>query len=357
MLGIGMGVYYLSALFSPAAGWLADRLSTRTMLLASNTSRVALLTAYLCVLNSSLEPKVPILLMLAFLIGLAKLPQSSLFRKTFTVLIPANQFLKANGRYGAVVNAAALIGMLASGATIDLIGPNTTLVVSAILFAAFSACIFLLPNVPARAPESIDEKTSDYLSKQWSTFRPFSGYILVLLAMALACTPVQAVLPDAVLSWGLGPSTYSMVLASLTVGSLTGGWLIGKLDDSVSSRRLLHGSIVALATASGLIALVNSRLFILLPVLTFFVGFFACLLESVIYAKFHREVPVESQGFFFAQVGGAETIVEAVGFAVAGSLADIWYTGAPFLFVSVLLLVSTCFQYLNSTRLASRALT
>jgi MFS family permease len=338
MLGVNMGVYYLPAIFTPILGRIIDRYSTRMTFVVSNLLRVGLLSLYLAI--SSVErPNVPFMLGLSFLIGLSKLPQGPIFRKVFTKVIADGDYLGLNGRYTAVANGSALGGLLAAGFAIDTIGLRTTLLVSICAFLAITPVILAMPNVQGIGASA--DRQERIPASMATIIAPFVPMMVVALAMNVSGSPFQVLMPALVKSWGLGASSYTLILAVLTAGTVVCGIFIGRLGRRARPWNLLSAgcAISFCGLALGVAGTRGIYPLLLASALVWAIG--ACTVEATAFAAFHREVPDRVQGRFFSFNAGVATLTDGASYACFGLLGQsVGATGAlisttALLFVSV----------------------
>lgn len=138
------------ALLAPFAGWLADRLDRRTVLLATNVLEGALTVAMTIAAAKQALAVVQVLLLLRSSVSALREPATG---AAVPRLVEANELANANALGAATWSLSFVVGMALGGAVAE-VGPTVALAVDAMSFLAATLLVARLPALPPREAEA-----------------------------------------------------------------------------------------------------------------------------------------------------------------------------------------------------------
>jgi MFS family permease len=319
-VGLNLAMYFLPAVLSPLVGALVDAHSTRRIYFCSTLARAALVAGFAAVVSWCRQPAPVLLLFISFAIGAVKLPQTPLFRKVFTSLIADGTYVSASARYGAVGVVSGLSGILLAGVAVVSLGAPIGLWVSAAAFGLLALLGAVLTNLqPAFLRDRARWDMSGY---RILVQTPMLREALTLsMALVFIATPIQAMYPQAVMTWRWGAAAYSWILVTMALGGL----VYGAAGKSLRLDRmgLSWGLPIVVAFATVVVLLPRLAHW---PVFFFVAVSLSGMLEvageSVCYAGVHRALSADVQGRAFSVISGFETLTMAAGFGLSGLLVS-----------------------------------
>ncbi len=313
LLAINLALYFLPALLSPVSGAAVDRYGTRPVLAASIAARVVLLAAFAATVAWWTAPgSVVVLMAITLSIGILKLPTSPAMRKVFTRTLPAERYVKGNAHLSIAGQSGGALSYLLVGAAIDRFDAPVVLVAAAGTFGLVGALTWPLAHAPRSANPAATTKRLTVDTAGFVALRTSSVLLsstALTLATVIAFAPTEAVLPRQMQEQGHGASGFTHFLLAYSLGVLTGGVLIGRLDDPRHARRLMSAAAVILGLAVASLALSTS--IVVLLALGLLLGVGCAILESVAMARVHQHADEAVQGRVFAALQGTESVVQA----------------------------------------------
>ncbi|HEY8472140.1 MAG TPA: MFS transporter [Natronosporangium sp.] len=250
------------------AGWFVDRVDRRRLLAGANLTRAAVL-AGLAVAYLTGTLSLPLILLAAWLIGIAETLIDTALTATIPLVVGPDQLTRANARVEATITVAnqfigpPLAGLLAA-VTLGLTA-GTSAALYALAAAAVLVIVLWRPNAPvAKQPgEPVLRAALAGLRYLWRhpvlrALTVFTASMNVVWAAATALLVVYAVRPGPL---GLSPAAYGTMLTAMAAGGLLGAIAVPRLQQRFGTRALLVADCVGtvmlvLPVAAGAPALV-----------------------------------------------------------------------------------------------------
>lgn len=255
--GLAAGAYALGqALTAPVRGRLADRRGLRMVVPCCLAGYVLALAGF--AVAARLAPSALALVGGALLAGLSTPPLSPAMRGLWAVRTPPELRRSGLALDAAVFDLTAIAGPALAGVLATRIAPNAALAVQLVLMACAAAVVSRQPGAPGRAAPA-SGKAAPAGGGPGPLRVPALRRLLVTAALAnLALTMTEVALTAFArrqgAAWAAGP-----LLAALSVGSVAGSLLLGRLGERGRSTRrrlplLLAGYALGLAVlaAAGL---------------------------------------------------------------------------------------------------------
>ena len=249
------------ALLALPAGWLADRYDRRRLLLAGQTTMMAM--AALMALLTHLHHATPaVVITLAFLEGAAWAAVMPAWQALVPALVSRDELPSAIALNSAQFNVARLLGPMLAGA---ILTATSAAVVFDINVLSFVGIVLVIALVRVEARPLREAPTRAGLLKQqggvrealsWCVRQPGPRRILLGLFMfALLASPVQGLLPvyaDTLLN--VGAHGYGILLSCLGAGAITGALSLARLPGTYPRHHLIPLSMLGFALCAMLYA-------------------------------------------------------------------------------------------------------
>jgi MFS family permease len=244
------------ALVGPFGGVLADRLDRRRILLAAQAFMMA--SAALLAALTLAGAATPLLLVaVSFALGLGFAFSGPTWLSTIPSLVPRELLTSAIALNSARFSAARVVGPALGGVLIAAIGAGGVFVVNAVSYLAIVIALAALhvPPLPERPPERVLAQLRQGVSYAVH-HRTILWLMAAVMGVSLLAAPLVTLLPvyarDVL---GGGARTLGLLTASLGVGSLIGSVALAQIGDRLRPAVLIAGGVVALAIATGGVAL------------------------------------------------------------------------------------------------------
>ena len=307
------------AVGGPLTAGLADRLPRRNLMIICDLVR-AMVVAAVAV------PGIPlwIMLVLLFMGGLLAPPFSSARSALIPDVFPDEDRYVAASAIGTTTwEAAQILGFVAGGAAVALLGPRRSLLLDAATFLASATVVAIgvRKRAPARVTRSTGGHWSDDLRIGWRLiFGDPRLRMLVFLAWmcGLYIAPEALAAPYAE-SQRAGPLAVGFLLAANPVGSTIGALLIARFVSSATRRRWM----VPMAGLTGvpLMACALQPDITVTWILWTASGVFSAY-NLAASAEFALAVPDTSRGQAFGLVLSGMMVGQGIGLLLAGALAE-----------------------------------
>lgn len=313
---------------------LADRRGRISVMLGADLVRAAM---FGLMLISGIP--VGVMLVLAFLAGLATPPFEAARSAAIPDLVPEEQYGDALALAGISVQAAIVVGNIVGGGLLVLVGATTALGINAISFLVSAVLVLSLRSSPAAAPASEDAGIGGSLREGfWNLVDDRlvrRSLVLISITGALGTVDEALVVPyaDRV---GIPQGMLGVLAAAVPVGTIIGTAVIPTRGDH---RRLLQGaSLCAAITAAAAAPLYFLEVGSVGAFLAFVIsgGMFAISIPTnvVIGTRLRRETRASSMGIAVGVLMGSQ----ALGAALGGVAAS--WVGPPVAIGSALTLAS-----------------
>lgn len=232
-VGITTGLQFLPFLIAaPFGGVLADRLSKRRLLIATNTFMGLIgLTLGALVLTGAAE--IWHVYVLAFLLGLGTAIDNPARQAFVSELVGPDDITNAVALNSTSFNGARLLGPAAAGLLIGLLGPGLVFVLNALTYAAPVIALMLIR--PAAPPEPADDGAAGALSRMADGVRYLRSrpdLLLVFVVMfGVGTFGMNFQMTMALMAadvYHRGPAAYGVLGTVMAVGTLTGALLAAR---------------------------------------------------------------------------------------------------------------------------------
>jgi MFS family permease len=295
----------------------ADRYGRVAVMLAADFARAALFAAML------LPLPVGVLLLLAFIAGMATPPFEAARSAALPDLVPEERYGDALALAGISVQSALVVGYALGGVLLTLVEPETALAINAASFIVSAILLLELRHTaaaePARVPASIGRSLGDGASSIFRDRMVRRAMGLVAITGALGTVGEALVVPYGV-EVGMPDGTIGLLAAAVPVGTLLGTAAIatGARDHHRLLRNAAWCGAVTSAAAAPLFWLEANGVF---AFVAFAVagGIFAVSIptNTVIGMRLSRDTRASAMGIAVGLLMGGQALGAAVGGIVA----------------------------------------
>jgi DHA3 family macrolide efflux protein-like MFS transporter len=323
---IGFFSFSLYILLSPVGGVLADRYSRKWLIILGDLG-AAVLTVVLLILYSSGNLQVWHLYVSTALVGAFESFQVPAYQSAITLLIPKDQFARANAMRSFSQQASDVFAPIFAGLVMGIIGLGGIMVVDLLTFTFAIVPLLRIPiPQPTRAAHAVRERMGESFRAGWQYIRQRPGLLGLLLIYSginlMAGLTYYGVLDAMVLARTGGDQTaMGAVRAALGAGGVLGGIVMSVWG---GPKRKIHG-VLGICAISFLIGDFTTAIGRVTPVWMFaaFVGtFFIPIIVSCNRTIWQLKVEPALQGRIFGIQGTLQTLSVPVGYLLAGPLAD-----------------------------------
>lgn len=322
------------------AGSLADRFGARHILPLTDTARVVVLAGLVLLLVTG-RAGIAVVLVAAFLLGVAETLRDTAAATVLPRLVAADQIERAGGR----LNAGGLIGnefvgpvagglLFGAGAALPFAASGVATAFAVLLVLSLPAPVLRLLGAVLPADRTTGGGIRDGLG--WLGRQPvLRALVLVVALIALADSAWFAVLVlYAKARLGLGPTGYGLLLALGAGGGLTGALLADRLVAGRRHRAAIGWSAALTAGPPGLL-LLPPRLWVAAVVVVATSAAFGVLNVAASGLRY-RLVPGELLGRVSAAGSTSAFAAAGVGALAGGAVASARGLAAPFVLSVVL---------------------
>jgi MFS family permease len=304
------------AVLAPITGRIADRVDSRTLLIAAGLTQ-----AGICVALAYAHGTAPIIALVAVLAcGLA------VTQPTLSALLPAMVRREDLTRAGGINQTATMVGVLIAPALAGLLvgrfGPRIPLLLDAVSYLALVAAGLLIRTRRAHAARSGPAATVSWRLRDDRLVAVMVGAIAAVIAGVGAINVIEVFFIRETL--GASTTMFGLLAAAWTVGMLFGAVAGTRLGDRVPDPvRLVRLSLLLAAVTCAMVLAAAGAWNALLLVPLWLVGG-ACngginVYTAVVLAE---RVPEAARGRAYAVMGAAVQGAGMIGYAVGGPLVD-----------------------------------
>ncbi|MFJ9697467.1 MFS transporter [Kitasatospora sp. NPDC101183] len=327
-IALATGAYLVPSMVSGLilARWIG-RLGGRTMLLVDSVWRGCLLgVVAVLAMTSSLD--FGLCVGLLALASVSRPLYSAGARAIVVELVPTDGLFAANSLVGVALQAASLIGPVAAGSAIAVLGPASAMGLDALSFLFFAGALLLVPRPTVRAPFAGQEAGHPTV-RSWGIVRlvrirsvgtlfGLTAVFYLLYGPFVVCLPLM--MAERVHDWS--PAlTLGLLWAAFGVGALVGGGFAGRFSE------LAHVRIAALSAAGWGVAM----LVVALP-LNLGIALAAMFAGGLSYAPYgaiattvlQRELPPEQLNAASSYYGSMTNVAAPAGTFVGGAAAGLF---------------------------------
>lgn len=309
--------YLTWLLGGPVLSALADRMPRRRLMIACDLARAVLVLVLLL-------PGLPLWALFAVLglVGLLAPPFDAARSAMLADILEGDRYVVGSALSGAVGQAGQVVGFLAGGAMVALLGTRGALVLDATTFLLSAA---LLGALVRHRPAPDRTGTTTTLRTDLS-----AGAVLVARSPALrrllgwgALSAVITIAPEGLAvsvaaTLGGGPAAAGVLTAAVPAGFLLGSWLVLRLPPE--RRPVLFPWLTVLS--AGMLMLSPLLDSIALVAVVWLLAGVGTALQLVANAAFVQAVPPELRGRAFGVAATVLMALQGVVLLVAGALAD-----------------------------------
>jgi MFS family permease len=316
----------ISGVFTPVAGWLADRFDRRRIIVLSNLAAAACSVA----LIATGDPVALIgIAFIASIVGHAGYPA---FGAALPNVVGEEQLEWANGTMGVAFNIGGLVGPIVGGGLYVAAGRSVVFAFDAATYL-FAAVAVLSLRMPFRASTGDDDALPEEGRGLLRGFRvvfadPILRALTVVWALGYFAVDIVLVgeLPLA-RALGAGALAFGILEASWGAGSVIGSLIGRKLRKEQDARGILIG-VVGIAIGNGLIAV--SPWFIAVVVLSGVVAVANGVEDVAGISMIQRRSADEVRGRVFSTFSTVGLMANAIAFAMAGAIVEAFGPRAVF---------------------------
>ncbi|GAB3553330.1 MFS transporter [Arthrobacter tumbae] len=233
-------------LFGLLAGVWVDRFRRRTVLVAGDLGRAAILAA-LCVLTLLGWASVPVLVVLMFLFGTLALAGDAAYQSFLPQLVARPQLVRANARLQQSETVAQASGGAVAGAVVALISAPFALLIDALSYLLSGLVLLTIPSHGTAKPSTTTVRTRIAEGLRWI----YGHRMLRPLALSshvwfIGSAMVGTVLPALILNdLQLGALGLGLVLGGAGIGAVLGTTLSSGWGDRWSTGRVMVAARLA----------------------------------------------------------------------------------------------------------------
>jgi MFS family permease len=316
----------ISGVFTPVAGWLADRFDRRRIIVLSNLAAAA------CSLALIATPDPVALVAIAFVASIVGHAGYPAFGAALPNVVGEEQLEWANGTMGVAFNIGGLVGPIVGGALYVAAGRSVVFAFDAATYL-FAAVAVLSLRMPFRASTRDDDASPEEGRGLLRGFRvvfadPILRALTVVWALGYFAVDIVLVgeLPLA-RALGAGALAFGILEASWGAGSVIGSLIGRKLRKEQDARGILIG-VVGIAIGNGLIAV--SPWFIAVVVLSGVVAVANGVEDVAGISMIQRRSADEVRGRVFSTFSTVGLMANAIAFAIAGAIVEAFGPRAVF---------------------------
>ena len=357
-VGLATSTIFLPpVLIGPLAGVYVDKFNRRDIILASNIAQ-AVIVASIAILYTLQTLSFPVLLILLFLLNAG----AQFVRPSINAVIPGivakGDLAAANGLFSISSSLNQIAGFGVGGLLILLLGVAVPIYYDSLsfLFAAASVVLIARPllDVPSTIRSELDKSAlgpESFWSKlrQGLQFIRSSPLLLELVGLAIVLNffagGIQALLAPYARNTIRGDAgTYGAMLAALSMGTVLGSVLVGKIEARKYVGKLLFLGCMGIGAAIALMGLTTVAYYS--AALMLIVGASAAIVNLPIQVLIQAKVPGNLLGRVFSSLGALVTIATPIAAITTGSIATVLRIGPTFQLYGVLMLAATAGAYL-----------
>lgn len=313
-------------LAGPFVGVLSDRLDRRTLLVASDLARAALM------LGVIFAEAVWVLYTLFFLVGVARTFFNPTIRAAFPSVVGAGDLTRANGLISGTFSVSIFLGPALGGPLVAAVGVDAAFAIDACTYLISALFLSRIPLPrPERAAESFSTEFKaglGYLAGARIPLAIVGGAFLLMLAASIT-VPAEIFLAKG--AFGAGDAGYGFLVAMWGGGMVLGSAFIALLGDRVNLLAFYFAGILASALALSGAGLAPAFALALVAVAA---GGIANGIDNVTTDTIlQKQVPEHLLGRVFSVRFLTLGVGEAIAYPVGGLLVDA--TGPRFTYVSM----------------------
>jgi DHA3 family macrolide efflux protein-like MFS transporter len=314
-------------LFSPLAGAIVDRVSRKTVMIASDLA-AGLSTVVILILHLTGHLQIWHLYAAGFFAGAFESFQFPAYSAAISTMVDKKHYTRANAMLGLAGSASGIIAPMLAGTFLVLIGIDRIMMVDIGTFL-FAIGGLLLVAIPQPKRTEVSERASGNLLKE-SVFgfkyifanRSLTGLQLVFFSINFIATFGFTVLAPMILArTGDSEMALATVQMAFGIGGVAGGVILSIWG---GPKRRVHGVLLGMALGGvlGQVVLGLGQGLVMWSAGAFFSMFFIPFVNGSNQAIWQAKVPPEIQGKVFATRRLIAQISAPAAMLAAGPLAD-----------------------------------
>jgi len=324
-----VGFFFITPMVvvSPLAGAIVDRSNRKLMMMLSDLA-AGMTTVFILLLYTSGNLQIWHLYISAAISGTFQAFQWPAFSAAITMMLPKEQYARANGMMELAGSASGIFAPVLAGVMMGFIGLGGILVIDIVTFIVAVGALLLVhipqPEVTAAGREAQGSLWKEsaygfhYIFKRPSLL----GLQLVFLALNLTSTLAIAVFAPMILaSTGNNEIVFGSVQSLGAIGGVVGGVVMGVWG---GPKRRVHGVLTGMILVSllGELLLGLGRSLLIWAAASFFMQFFIPIINGSNQAIWQAKVAPDVQGRVFATRRLIAWLVAPLSRLAAGPLAD-----------------------------------
>lgn len=259
------GVAVAAALPNIAAlylGAVIDRVDRRRLAASNEFLRAAMLVVFALVVGTA-SPSMLDIYLVVFIIGLGRTITETTAQVALPRLVDRSELGRANGLLATAETGSEHMAGQALGGVIFAVAASLPFLVDGISFV-FSGVLLLFALPALREPRVATMTVNQSVKEGWQYFRQDRALVLVALVIVMFASCQAMVFSSLVLfvkgPLGLGEAGFGILMAIVSVGSLAGGLISGRIDSRWRADLVLIVAGVVIALAYALTGLTTSVL-------------------------------------------------------------------------------------------------
>lgn len=328
---VGFFTFAPTVLMSPIAGALVDRWNRKLVMMLSDLAS-GLSTVIVLILMTSGRLEIWHLYVTGAFSGAFQAFQFPAYSAAVTMMLPKEQYARANGMISLAGSASRILAPVAAGILLGIVGTSGILAFDIITFIVAIGTLLPIhipqpPSTELRQGEKPSLLRDSVYGFRYIYERPsLLGLLLVFFAMNLSFSMVFPLLAPMILSrTGNDTLILGSVQSALGVGGVLGGVLMSVWG---GPKRKIHGVILGMVASSllGTLTLGLGQSPVMWTFAAFAIMCFMTIVNGSSQAIWQAKVAPEIQGRVFATRRLIAQITSPVSMILAGPLAD-WVFG------------------------------
>jgi MFS family permease len=248
-------------LFALYAGAIADRVSKRHMVIATQTAAMLVAFAFAAMMYAHQET-VGLIIVLAALMGVATAFDIPARQSFFIEIVGREDLPSAIALNSSAFNATRLVGPALAGVAIGLLGVAACFLANGVSYLAVLAALVLMQVPPRRGAATAP-------ASAWGNVRAGLRYVaadprvrallLNIAAMSVFGLPVLVLLPVLAKDvLGRGAAEYGWMMSAVGGGALVGALLLATFATTMHKGRVVGGAAIAFGALTVVLALAHT---------------------------------------------------------------------------------------------------
>lgn len=344
------------ALLGPVAGIVADRLSRKTIMIASDVIRAGL------ILILTIASELWMVYVILFATGLFSAVFIPAKNGKLKEVVPEEDMKGAMSITSMIDSSTKVLGPLISGVLVAAFGAQQVFIIDSATFIVSAVLLLFLPNaIKVDSSEEAEEEKQESFKKEFIqglSFIKASRFMVIgLLLMGISLLILQ--LSDSQLIVLLrelttaSPDLFGYMVTGSGLGMFFAGFLLAKKTDYAAYPLMLLG-VCGIGLSFGIMGILTyydlSYSIIWAPALGFTAGFSASLIFVPFQATVQVETPVNMTGRVFGVINSVMTTATIIGPLLGGWMATVIGIIPAFTITSGLLILVSLIGFLTKRK-------